>query len=157
MRCILLLQRPSVRINLNGDVPSVPIPISKRKPSLKNPGSGPRVSLYVPEKATSPVNRLSDRSKLAVPLLSRDSQSSKAFSSRGSSFAWLLGCDKTSKRGRGVVRWAEPKREMWKGWETPIHSKPSLLPHACNLRGAQYCMPTLLTCIWSCHNIACIQ
>lgn len=95
-----------MRINLNGDVPSVPIPISKRKPSLKNPGSGPRVSMYVPEKAApSPISRMSDRSKSAVPLLSRDLQSSKGFASRSSSFAgWLVGCQKTSQRSRRVVR-----------------------------------------------------
>ena len=122
-----------MRINLNGDVPSVPIPISKRKPSLKNPSSGPRVSLYVPEKATSPVNRLSDRSKSAVPLLSRDSQSSKAFSSRGSSFAWLVGCDKSSQKSRKVVRWAEPIVDLWRGWKDPIHrtiSNPSCMRYA---------------------------
>ena len=45
-------QRPSaVRINLKGDVPSVPIPLAKRKPSLKQPaGGGQRVSLYALEK-----------------------------------------------------------------------------------------------------------
>ena len=48
------VQRPSaVRINLNGDVPSVPIPLAKRKPSLKQPSGGQRVSLYLPDDSGS--------------------------------------------------------------------------------------------------------
>ena len=44
------MQRASVRINLDGDVPSVPIPPHKRKPSLKQPLGGHRGSLLAPEK-----------------------------------------------------------------------------------------------------------
>lgn len=106
-----------MRINLNGDVPSVPIPISKRKPSLKNPGSGPRVSLYLPEKSAQSVTRNSDsRNKNALqrmvsfPLLGRDTEMAKASSGRRSSIAdWLLGCDKASQGKRNVVRYAAIK------------------------------------------------
>jgi hypothetical protein len=46
--CPCVLQRASVRINLDGDVPSVPIPPHKRKPSLKQPMGGHRGSLAAP-------------------------------------------------------------------------------------------------------------
>lgn len=103
----LSVQRPSVRINLNGDVPSVPIHPSKRKPSLKNPNSGPRVSLYIPEKSSQSVIPQSDSrsAKASFPLLSGDTGSSRASSARRSSIAdWLLGCDKASQGRRSVVR-----------------------------------------------------
>ncbi|KAK9915025.1 hypothetical protein WJX75_003738 [Coccomyxa subellipsoidea] len=114
-------RRPSVRINLNGDVPSVPIPINKRKPSLKNPGSGPRVSLYLPEKSAQSVTRNSDsRNKNALqgmvsfPLLGRDTDMAKASSGRRSSIAdWLLGCDKASQGKRNVVRFLDGRIFQW--------------------------------------------
>ena len=103
------VQRPSaVRINLNGDVPSVPIPLAKRKPSLKQPAGGHRVSLYAPEKRTPAIER-SGSSSIWSFLNQQKSQASlsagsTAGSHRFSQLAiWVFGKQKVKTRRRAVA------------------------------------------------------
>ena len=105
------VQRPSVRINLDGDVPSVPIPLHKRKPSLKHPpASPPRVSLLVPQKAAKPApgKRSPESSPPSVPSLFRSDSSSGVLrassATRRSLAGWVLGEQKARSTKQAVLR-----------------------------------------------------
>ena len=111
--CIIFLyaftQRPSaVRINLKGDVPSVPIPLAKRKPSLKQPaGGGQRVSLYVPEKKSVEHSGSSFWLFLQQQKPRASMSGSTVASSRFSHAAgWFFGKQKARSRRRAAVGWA---------------------------------------------------
>ncbi len=95
-----------MRINLNGDVPSVPIPLAKRKPSLKQPTGGQRVSLYIPEKRAVEHSGSSFWSFLEHKKPRANASGSTAGSAaRVSSFAvWLCGKQKTRPKQRAVTR-----------------------------------------------------
>ena len=101
------VQRPSaVRINLNGDVPSVPIPLAKRKPSLKQPTGGQRVSLYVKKAVERSGSSFWSFLQQQRPRANATG-STVGSAARVSSFAaWLSGKQKTSSQQKAVTRYS---------------------------------------------------
>ncbi len=98
-----------MRINLDGDVPSVPIPPHKRKPSLKHAqGSPPRVSILSPQKTKpAPGKRSPESMPPSLGVLFRNESSAGArgtVGARRSMAGWVLGEQKARSTKRAVLR-----------------------------------------------------
>lgn len=82
----------------------MPIPLAKRKPSLKQPAGAQRLSLYVPEKKLVERSGSSFWSFLQQQKSRASTNGSIAGSSRFSHFAgWLFGKQKARSRRRAVA------------------------------------------------------